>query len=584
MKYFIFALVLVTLIVPSPVLAVDKDFWNDFSDSVFEQAKLKHKMVILDLHAVWCHWCHVMDEKTYKNKQVSALLEAQFLGVQVDQDSRPDISNKYQDYGWPATIFFDSNAHEILKKSGYIEPKEMIQILTKLSKNPDAYKNELDGEPAALKPVSQHLSPDKIKSIEKQINGQYDHKNGSWNTQHKFIDANQIEFFLRRTQMGPSPYTPFIKQSLDGALHLVDPVWGGIYQYSAGSNWHEPHFEKIMATQLDSARSFAWAYSLDGNIGYLTAAKEIAHFVNTTLKTSDGSFYTSQDADVILGKESSFYFKLDDAKRKTLGLPKVDTNIYSRENGWAIQINLELFAATGDAIYLEQAVQTARWVDSHRRSADGGFSHGPSDKSGPFLSDNIAMLKAFLQLYVASTNREWLARAELLLKYIDKTFRTTTGYNSDISQSKFIKSSPSPDENIQLGRTALMLFYYTGETAFQKIAENAYAGGVSRGALEDYYLLTVALALGEELESSPLHVTVIGPKTDPAARTLFQDALKLPSSYKRLDWWDKAEGPLRHADVSYPNLKKSAAFVCSKNRCSLPAYTAKDLKDRIKTF
>ena len=29
-----------------------------------EQARREHRFVILDLEAVWCHWCHVMDATT----------------------------------------------------------------------------------------------------------------------------------------------------------------------------------------------------------------------------------------------------------------------------------------------------------------------------------------------------------------------------------------------------------------------------------------------------------------------------------------------------------------------------------------
>src|SRR5262245_36102331 len=76
--------------------------WPDWSDAVFDQARRENKFVVLDLEAIWCHWCHVMAETTYKNPEVIGLMQSKYIAVRVDQDARPDLSNRYEDYGWPA--------------------------------------------------------------------------------------------------------------------------------------------------------------------------------------------------------------------------------------------------------------------------------------------------------------------------------------------------------------------------------------------------------------------------------------------------------------------------------------------------
>src|SRR5271168_1303361 len=111
--------------------------WQAWSQAAFDQAKNENKPVILDLKAVWCHWCHVMDSKTYNNPTVVSLLRDHFVNLQVDQDSRPDLSNRYQDYGWPATIIFSPSGAEIVKRAGYIPPDEMISLLKEVIKNPN---------------------------------------------------------------------------------------------------------------------------------------------------------------------------------------------------------------------------------------------------------------------------------------------------------------------------------------------------------------------------------------------------------------------------------------------------------------
>src|SRR5260370_10512401 len=75
--------------------------WQPWSDAVFASAKASHRFVLLDLEAVWCHWCHVMDTTTYTNPAVIKILRSKYITVKADQDSRPDLSNGYEDYGWP---------------------------------------------------------------------------------------------------------------------------------------------------------------------------------------------------------------------------------------------------------------------------------------------------------------------------------------------------------------------------------------------------------------------------------------------------------------------------------------------------
>ena len=103
--------------------------WQPWSNQVWAQAKREHKLVLLDLEAVWCHWCHVMDATTYRDPEVAALIAKHYLAVKVDQDARPDLANRYQDFGWPATVIYAADGSEIIKKRGYISPVGMRRFL-----------------------------------------------------------------------------------------------------------------------------------------------------------------------------------------------------------------------------------------------------------------------------------------------------------------------------------------------------------------------------------------------------------------------------------------------------------------------
>ena len=75
-----------------------------WKNALFTRAKREHRFVLLDLHAVWCHWCHVMDEKTYSDPRVQALMAKYYVTVSVDADEYPDLTSRYGDWGWPATL------------------------------------------------------------------------------------------------------------------------------------------------------------------------------------------------------------------------------------------------------------------------------------------------------------------------------------------------------------------------------------------------------------------------------------------------------------------------------------------------
>src|SRR6201993_1810286 len=110
--------------------------WQPWSASIFNEARPQGRFVLLDLGTGWCHWCPVMEEVTYTDPTVVDLIRSHYLGIRVDADSRPDLANRYEDYGWPATIVFNSDGSEIVKRQGYIPPKPMASMLQAIIDNP----------------------------------------------------------------------------------------------------------------------------------------------------------------------------------------------------------------------------------------------------------------------------------------------------------------------------------------------------------------------------------------------------------------------------------------------------------------
>jgi uncharacterized protein YyaL (SSP411 family) len=557
--------------------------WKSWSDENFAQAKKENKLVILDLEAVWCHWCHVMHEKTYANPEIARTLKENFIQVRVDQDSRPDLASRYEDYGWPATIVFTPDGKEIVKKSGYIPPEEMKVLLAAILKDPSPMPEEKETH---VKESTGAVTPELAKEIQTYLLKNYDEKLGGWDISHRFLDADFAELAMSQALRGDADAKRRVLQTLDAQLKIQDPIWGGFYQYSAGGTWDEPHFEKIMSTQADNLRVFAQAFLFTGNEKYLTASKNTADYIDKFLTSPDGAFYTSQDADLVPGKHSGDYFNLNDRARRAKGIPRVDKNIYSRENGWVIQGLTALYAASGDDKYLQRAIKSAKWIQKNRWMPAGGYSHDTADSGGPYLNDNIQMGAAFLRLYAVTGDRDWLDSSLQTLEFIKANFKSkAAGYLSTKTKpGALFPSSISASENIQLARYANLLHHYSGKPFQLEVANGAMKYLANKSIAKSLFVGSGVLLAGYETSNPPAHFTLVGKKSEPKALELWKASLKYPLAYQRTEWWDKSEGPLPKADVQYPDLTKPAVFVCTANRCSLPAFELEAVKKQVDTL
>jgi len=560
----------------------EKLAWLPWSDSVFAQARQQHRFVLLDLEAVWCHWCHVMAETTYKDPKVVALLRAKYLTVRADEDARPDLSNRYEDYGWPATVVFDSEGHEIIKRQGYLPPEEFASILQAIIDDPTPGPSVQPEAPLQFG-ASPLLSAELRAELQKTYLAGYDTKQGGWGFDQKFLDWDSVEYSMDLAARGDAEAARKARQTLQGEMNLLDPAWGGVYQYSVGGVWTEPHFEKIMSMQAENLRIYSQAYALWHDPADLNAALSIHKFLTSFLLSPGGAFYTSQDADLVEGEHSAEYFRMDDAGRRRQGIPRVDRHIYARENGWAATALVALYSATGEKKYLDQAVRATNWVIQNRALPGGGFRHDSKDAAGPYLGDSLAMARAFLALYGATGDRAWLRRTESSLHYIRENFSNPDGagfITSRVPTDHAYKPHPQRDENVSLARVSNLLFYSTANAAYRQMAESAMRYLAAPPIARRLPAASVLLA-DLEVTHPPLHLTVVGQKDDPAARALFEAALRYPSTYKRLEWWDPREGRLPNPDVQYPVLKAAAAFICTDRTCSQPIFKAEDLQVKI---
>ena len=567
-----------------------KIVWQPWSDGVFEQAKREHKFVLLDLEAVWCHWCHVMEEKTYGDPAVIKLMQSRYIAVKVDQDANPDISLRYEDYGWPATVIFAADGSEIIKRRGYIRPEIMVSLLDAIIKDPTPGPSVVAAQARVVSAVGSatQFSKAQLEKIQADFDRGYDQVNGGWGSLQKFILPPNMEYALQRAKQGDQKFAAQAKQTLDAALNLIDPEWGGMYQYSDKANWKSPHFEKIMSIQTDNLRLYTQAYLIFHEPRYLKAAQDIDRYLEHFLTSPQGAFYTSQNADLDEHIDGHAYYPLADQQRRALGLPRIDTNSYARENGWAIRALAALYDATGDEKVLQRATRAAAWVEQNRALKGGGYSHAAKDRAGPYLGDTLAMGEAYLALYASTGDRQFLSKAQAATDFINANFKNQTGFNTAAvaagSKGVFQQPVKQMEENVGVARLANLLAHYSGNAAYQAMAEHGVKYLVSLARDDNDRFLAGPLMATEEFATEPAHITVLGGKQDAAAQALHLAAIKYPASYRRIEWWDKAEGALPNPDVQYPDLGKPAAFICVNHACSTPIFEPEKISVKADTL
>jgi uncharacterized protein YyaL (SSP411 family) len=564
----------------SPALAADGPKWSEWSDDLFARAAAEKRFVILDLEAVWCHWCHVMEKTTYANPDVQELLAAKYLPVRVGQDANPDLSSRYGDWGWPATIVFGPDGTEIAKIRGYIEPERMQALLKAIIDDPTPGPSV--AEAFEVKPsTSAFLGKEQRATLTKNYDESYEEKLGGWGENQKYIDADSMDLAISRAEAGDTTAAKRARQTLDAAVALIDPVWGGVYQYSEAGSWTQPHFEKIMSFQAQYLRQYSQAYALWKDPKYLAAARDIERYLAAFLISPEGAFYVSQDADLDHDNDGHKYYALSDGERRKLGMPRIDGNLYARENGWAISGLVAYSNATIDPNALAMAERAAKWVIDNRALPNGGFRHGEKDRGGPFLGDIQAMGQAFLDLYAATGNRDWLAAAASAGDFI-ATFRDDAGgfVTSKTSEGKtgvLAKPAKLIDDQVQVVRFMNLLNRYFGDDRYRELAAHAMRY-LASASVEMIRPLPGVLLADEELALEPTHMTIVGHKNDARAKTLHAFARALPARYKRLEWLDLHEGKLPNPDVEYPDLGEPAAFACSNRICSFPSFNAEELR------
>jgi len=326
--------------------------WHEWGEEAFAAAQRENKPMLLDIGAVWCHWCHVMDRESYDDPEVAAIVNENFIAVKVDRDERPDIDSRYQaavsavsgQGGWPLTAFLTPDGKPFYggtyfpPADGYGRPSFKRVLLSIAGaykeKNGDVVEQAKMVESAisqaeSFAGSSGRISLSIVDAIQKSAFTMFDPRNGGFGQAPKFPHPSALDLLIERYARDMSGEPPSAIPGSQASLRdlivttlehmanggVYDQLAGGFHRYSVDERWVVPHFEKMSYDNSELLKNYVHAYQATGSAFFANVARDIIRWMDEWLSDRDrGGFYASQDADINMDDDGDYFtWTLDEA-------------------------------------------------------------------------------------------------------------------------------------------------------------------------------------------------------------------------------------------------------------------------------
>ena len=555
--------------------------WLPWNNESLNKAKQEDKPILLDISAVWCHWCHVMDEKTYSDTTVSRIINQKFVPIRVDRDQRPDIDKRYNMGGWPSTVFLTPNG-EILTGGTYIPAMQMEAMLEYVS---DLYKNnkeslqqkidELKSQQTKQATPIQQIGNQQLQSVIDdlilEIASRFDSAHGGFGQAPKFPHTDAIRFaLLENTISGQGALLNIVKKTLtamsDGGIY--DKEENGFFRYSTTKDWSTPHYEKMCEDNAKLLVNYLEAYQVTADPKFKKTAKGILDYATNKLSDQQkGGFYGSQDA-------QENYYKLKLAQRQTQTPPTIDKTLYVNWNAMMISAHLEDSVVLEEPAYKTFALKTVDLLLKTAFSPEQGMSHYIIDKKASgfgFLTDQAHMLKCLIDCFQFTAQKRFLDYAQNLAQFMrDKLWDFKGGfYDKPEDPSAFgaLKRLDKPlEENSTAAEAFLKLYHLTANNTYLETAKKTLEHFAPDA--KKYGIMASGYGFAIELFLHPVQVHIIGNKKDLPTQDFQNQSLQTYNPLKTIETIDPNSDKKRLQTLGYPLPKKPTAYVCSEGKCN----------------
>lgn len=490
--------------------------WYEWGDDAFQAAQDADKPMLLDIGAIWCHWCHVIDRESYSNDDIAEIINEKFIPVKVDRDERPDIDSRYQQAvqaisgqgGWPLTAFLTPRG-EVFYGGTYFPPESrhgrpgMKDILPQVAEfyqeNPSGVKENAEKIRDYLEKSDDQIEPgrittDIIDSIVNSLLNSFDKENGGFGGSPKFPSTPALELasYLWTQDKGDElreVVTKSLTNMAQGGFH--DQLGGAFHRYSVDASWHVPHFEVMSYVNSELLRLYLWSYQLHGEEYFRDVAEHLVEYImRRGVDTVNGGFYASQDADYSMEDDGDFWTWSVDEVNQALDTqasriiceyfdirPEGDMNENPEKNVLHISKRPAQIATEMD---LEMAEVEAIIEESCRKMLDIREQRPePFIDSSIYVNWNGMMAEAFLE---AGRLLQRKNLTELALKTLQRIWNEAwdieNGFSHKLGQKKENDSGPYLGDHAFYARASLSAFELTGESTYlrraEKVMDKAY--------------------------------------------------------------------------------------------------------------
>ncbi len=348
----------------SPYLLQHKDNpvdWYPWGDEALARAKAEDKPILLSIGYSACHWCHVMERESFEDDETAALMNRLFIPIKVDREERPDLDMIYMEAvqrltghgGWPMTVFLTPDTRPFYGGTYYPpEPRHGMPafrtVLTAIAETYRSRRGEVEEGAAEFLgnlgthipvPDTLELSTDLVLHAAIAMSARYDNRYGGFGTSPKFPQPMVLELLLRAHTIGVPQALAMARNTLDQMSRggMYDHLGGGFHRYSVDERWLVPHFEKMLYDNAQLARLYTMGFTLTEDPSYRRTAKETLRYLLREMRSPEGGFYSTQDADSE-GHEGRFFLWHADEIRGLLG---DDARLFMRVYGVTPRGNFE---------------------------------------------------------------------------------------------------------------------------------------------------------------------------------------------------------------------------------------------------
>ncbi|HEV2274523.1 MAG TPA: thioredoxin domain-containing protein [Acidobacteriaceae bacterium] len=308
--------------------------WHEWGAPAFARAAAEDKPILLDIGAVWCHWCHVMDRESYEDPGLAQVINEHFVAVKVDRDERPDVDSRYQaavsaisgQGGWPLTAVLTPEGKPFF--GGTYFPREdrygrpgFDRVLLTMA---DAWKTRraevVESAASVIEAIEYNesfagrsgaLSLGVVDKMVASALGQFDSRYGGFGTQPKFPHPAALDLLLDvagRTGSETARQTAVVTLERMAQGGIYDHLGGGFHRYSVDERWVVPHFEKMLYDNAGLLKNYVHAFQSFVDPRFAQVAKDILRWMDTWLSDRErGGFFASQDADINLDDDGDYF-------------------------------------------------------------------------------------------------------------------------------------------------------------------------------------------------------------------------------------------------------------------------------------